>query len=1537
MKKLVLILTLLVSTSFIFAQTKIWEKSDVAANYPSFLGTGSTERGFATGTIELKPYSRIWEKSVAMGNYPTYFHASNSTERGFAYGNVNGNDRIYVVSRNGGTNIFVLDAATGDSLGKLDMTGIAGGTFLLNDVEVSSDGVIFACNLTTNTTTSAFRVYKWTSESATPVEVVTYTGLAFRFGDKFTVTGSTADNSVAIWAAGVNSDKVVKFTTSDNASTFTPSEITLSSGNVGNTPAVYPNNDGSKIFVNAAGMLVTEFDANGTFVDTVAGSIVGTGSDALRYFELNSKKYLAIYNYGIGNENLRIVDITNGLSNASLVAVTPSLGSVSNGNGTGDVGLKFNNDNTVNLYVMGTNNGMAGFKVDPANVGSIDRMYVVSRKGGTNIIMLDAATGDSLGTLDMTGVSGGTFLLNDAEVSADGAIYACNLTLNSTTSPFKIYRWANESSSPEEVVSYNGLAFRFGDKFTVTGMASDNSLTIYAATAGSDKIVKFTTSDNGSTFTPNEITLSDGSMSNTPAVYPNMDGSELYVNSAGAPLKRYHSDGTAIDTLSTSVVSTGSDALRYFELASKKYVATYNYGTGNENLRVVDVTNGLANGSLVITTPSLGSVSNGNGTGDVSVKDNKDGSENLYILATNNGLAAYNFTPPTQVAAPKFVPAAGTYYDSVWVKLTSNENGAKIYYTLDGSNPTDLSTLFADSLKVTDTTKIKAIAYATGMLPSDVDSATYDIAKPINIATIADLRTASQGGIYRLTGEAVLTFQQSFRNQKFIQDATGGILLDDNGGAITTTYNVGDGISNIIGSLTEFGNMMEFIPLADPGMATSTGNKITPMEITLSDFKANEDMYESRLVMIKNLSFVDADGIVKFANGQTYPVTDGTDTVQFRTTFYDVNYIGTVIPMGKINVTGIPNSRSTGDYVTARDLGDLGIVIPAAKPLFPLWGKTQAGGNFPNYFSTGNYERGMAYGKVNGKDRVYVLARTGGPKIFVFDAMTGDSVGVIMPTATVSGGTFPLTFVDVSDDGIIFADNLTIDASSSAFKVYRWDSEQDTPKVVIDYTDAGLTGARLGDVFSVFGKASDNSLVIYAAASGKDKIVKFTTSDNGMSFTPTIITLSNGNMGSDPNVALAKDGSLYIKSYGKMLYHYQSDGTLMDSVSSSVIGTDVTDIKYASRENKDYILCYHPNDGMPYTDERLTVADVTNPLSANVIFHSPSIGDKPNLNATGAVDFMTVGDNDVVFFLLGTNNGLAAFSTNPGMVISNLDSLFYGNTPTLLPNPYGAGFIAGTNSYGDLGKYERFDFKKGDKLSGFKFYFGYKKIVGDPDTLSLVVKTVGTNGAPDSTIAKLPAMTGMLDTTGMGNIFILNSPITLDGPVFIGFEFSSTANDTIAITTDKDGEGDKADRAWEKFSDGNYNDFGTQLNSSYSWGIDVDLWIKAYYKKGIIVNVESQGTKIPQQYSLDQNYPNPFNPTTTIRFSLKVSANVGLKIYNILGQQVATLLNKDMRPGVHAVNFNASALASGVYFYRLEVKGADGSQFSSVKKLMLLK
>jgi hypothetical protein len=95
---------------------------------------------------------------------------------------------------------------------------------------------------------------------------------------------------------------------------------------------------------------------------------------------------------------------------------------------------------------------------------------------------------------------------------------------------------------------------------------------------------------------------------------------------------------------------------------------------------------------------------------------------------------------------------------------------------------------------------------------------------------------------------------------------------------------------------------------------------------------------------------------------------------------------------------------------------------------------------------------------------------------------------------------------------------------------------------------------------------------------------------------------------------------------------------------------------------------------------------------------------------------------------------------------------------------------------------------------------------------------------------------------------------------------------------------------------------------------------------------EENGSSVPSEFSLDQNYPNPFNPSTNIVFSIQKPGNVKLSVYNLLGQEIAILMNENMAAGSHSLQFDATDLTSGLYFYRLE-----SNQQMITKKMLLLK
>jgi hypothetical protein len=146
--------------------------------------------------------------------------------------------------------------------------------------------------------------------------------------------------------------------------------------------------------------------------------------------------------------------------------------------------------------------------------------------------------------------------------------------------------------------------------------------------------------------------------------------------------------------------------------------------------------------------------------------------------------------------------------------------------------------------------------------------------------------------------------------------------------------------------------------------------------------------------------------------------------------------------------------------------------------------------------------------------------------------------------------------------------------------------------------------------------------------------------------------------------------------------------------------------------------------------------------------------------------------------------------------------------------------------------------------------------------------------------------------------------------------------------------------------DPGYAPLALEKNKYFYWGLSAPAGSLTSAGKRLIGNVLSYLltiTSVPgegafdfsqtaENFSLSQNYPNPFNPSTTIGYSLPGRATVTLTVFNILGQQIAQLVNGEMGPGYHEVRFDASGLASGVYVYRVQAGGLALARTLTVMK-----
>lgn len=303
-------------------------------------------------------------------------------------------------------------------------------------------------------------------------------------------------------------------------------------------------------------------------------------------------------------------------------------------------------------------------------------------------------------------------------------------------------------------------------------------------------------------------------------------------------------------------------------------------------------------------------------------------------------------------------------------------------------------------------------------------------------------------------------------------------------------------------------------------------------------------------------------------------------------------------------------------------------------------------------------------------------------------------------------------------------------------------------------------------------------------------------------------------------------------------------------------------------------------------------------------------GVAPVANFTSDLQTLPIGGGDVDFFDLSTNNPTSWSWSFPGgnpstSNVQNPSGIVYSATGNY------AVTLTSTNSFG----------------SNMKTITSYIKVQGVPlNTFNLQSPSTGARieVAPnDPSIFQFKWGTANPSPT-----VSYNFKIKKVGPsAEIVFRSDNNGADSVAsfrrsfldsLAGTMGTTGDSVLCAWRV----------TALNGADS--ISTNSFLVTIRRTG--VGITQISSIVPEKFSLHNNYPNPFNPQTIIKFDIAKSQFVTLKIYNILGEQVAQLVNENLSPGSYSVDFNAGSYPSGMYFYRLETSG-----FSETKRMMLLK
>ncbi len=296
-------------------------------------------------------------------------------------------------------------------------------------------------------------------------------------------------------------------------------------------------------------------------------------------------------------------------------------------------------------------------------------------------------------------------------------------------------------------------------------------------------------------------------------------------------------------------------------------------------------------------------------TGDIRIRLRADDNDERVNF---DRIIITDFVDEDVTLAPTFDPTPGSVFEPFDLTLESDTPDAEIWYTLDGTDPTEEENdpiEYVDPFEISETTTVKAYADAPDMEPSSVVTGEYEF--PTDVSDIAELRDyAEEDGYFRLTGEATVTFRGSDRNQRFIQDDTAAMLIDDNNENIPWgEFDKGDVIENLTGSFSPFANMVQFVPASDAPLPSVVGfDEVDPTVVTIQDLLDDHDgdrMLQAMLIRVDDLEYVGGpDDTFEVTSTYTFEDTEENE-IQIRLAHDNLDYVGEDVPEGPTNFIGV--------------------------------------------------------------------------------------------------------------------------------------------------------------------------------------------------------------------------------------------------------------------------------------------------------------------------------------------------------------------------------------------------------------------------------------------------------------------------------------------------------------------------------------------------------------------------------------------------------------------------------------------------------
>ena len=1243
------------------------------------------------------PVATIWEKGVADFSWLT----TANTTRGMGYNAAT--NHLLVVSREGGTNVYILDAATGDSLGALDMTGVAGGIFTLNIVKVADDGAIYGCNLAL--ASGQFKMYRWADESAVPT--LAFDGIVpNRSGDSFGVTG--AGNGTILYASGSGSTEVTRFTTTDglNFVLDTPIAVAggLARGGISPIPSgLFERVSTEELWVNGSGTATSHIDGSGTVINAVNTGVVSSSWFNVQYMMGGDRKYIAITgnNSADNGPKVQVWDITDSETDPTFLGEGAlSFAYNTNANATADLGFRNNGDTTLTVFQLITNNGIAAYTVDipdPVVIPMVSLAQIQTTPDGNEGPSPYAGQiVQTSGTV--TGKNANGFFLQDAPGAWNG-VWVFSPTFADTA--------------------------QIGDNLTITGLVDEfNDLTEML------NLSEYVVNTTGNPLPdPEMVSTADFSqekyegvlihVSEAEVTNPDLGFGEWEVNDGSGPaivddfIFQFAPDSGAV----YNITGIGNYSFGAFKMVPRDsadielFVAdpiTQNWEKGVGDFSWLTTAN---------TTRGMGY----NPVTDHLLVVSREGGTNVYVLdaATGDSLSSLDMTGVSGgIFLLNIAKAAAD--GAIYACNLALANGEfKVYRWADESAvPTVAFTGIVtgrsgDAMGVYGS-GANTVIYASGSGSTEIvrltttDGVNFTADTPISVAA-----GLARGGISAIpesmgselwvngTGTAVSHI-----------DVNGNVIAQTNGGVVASSwfsvnYFAGGGSKFIAVAANpgaDLGNKIQVYDITDSetdpalyatgelsfafnGNANATGdlayrmnndgtvtlfqlvtnNGIASYDVELPGgaigvpvFSTNElNFGEVPLGGLETLSFsIENQGA---ADVQILSATL-SDTLSFSSTLLGNELIQ---PDSTLLVTVAFAPAAAGTFadslVVTTNYGTFSVALNgSAYELYPLDWRVLA--DSTDWFGTNNLVRTIAYSQAT--NHLYVVSRVGGNFVKVLDAETGELVKDLDMTGFTGTGLIHLNMAAATTDGVIYAANL---AQGGDFVLYRWENED----AMLTTAFSGILDGRVGDVISVSGH--DHGTEIYVSGSGNANAFVLGTAD-GVTFSVTdTIPLPEADaarFGLSP----VMDGEyFFINAPGKAPRYIKRSGEVVYTFDTGLVsGTSISyfEIFTTDSETRRFVAALDGfSPGMRIVELLGEPGDSLMTDFAVLPANTPKYLTNANGNASAQAVFNPV-NNSLVEMV--TNNGISSYSFD--VIVPN-DSLLVGIDSDLdaIPQAYALG------------------------------------------------------------------------------------------------------------------------------------------------------------------------------------------------------------------------------------------------------------------------